>query len=162
MQITIKRFLVSVIVVIVFFSSFGSNAFSYEGYVTTDIGNLAFKQEIAVPIDTSLNEAKFQPIDMRIVFDNSCWAQNETKHSVRVGYDDGSGITEIDSQIYNLEYSDNYHISACGLVFLTPKKQMAKKSIMFYMMVLKPLCQNMLIICLLKMLIIFMNPYQDK
>jgi len=127
MQITIKRFLVSVIVVIVFFSSFGSNAFSYEGYVTTDIGNLAFKQEIAVPIDTSLNEAKFQPIDMRIVFDNSCWAQNETKHSVRVGYDDGSGITEIDSQIYTLEHSDNSHITACGLVFLIPEEASGKE-----------------------------------
>ena len=52
MQFAIKRFLHSVIVAIVLFSSFGGNAFSYEGYVTTDIGNLAFKQEIMIPIDT--------------------------------------------------------------------------------------------------------------
>ena len=127
MQFAIKRFLHSVIVVIVLFSSFGGNAFSYEGYVTTDIGNLAFKQEITIPIDTSLDEAKFQPIDVRIVFDNSCWAQNETKHSVRVGYDDGSGITEIDSQIYDLEYSDNSHITACSLVFLIPEEANGKE-----------------------------------
>ena len=127
MQFAIKRFLIPVIVAIVLFSSFGGNAFSYEGYVTTDIGNLAFKQEIMIPIDTSLDEAKFQPIDVRIMFGNSCWAQNETKHSVRVGYDDGSGITEIDSQIYDLEHSDNSHITACSLVFLIPEEANGKE-----------------------------------
>ena len=127
MRFAIKRFLQSVIVAIVLFSSFGGNVFSYEGNVTADIGNLAFKQEITIPIDTSLEEARFQPIDTRIMFDNSCWAQNETKHSVRVSYEDGSGITEIDSQIYDLEYSDNSHITACSLVFLIPEEANGKE-----------------------------------
>ena len=127
MQFAIKRLLHSVIVVIVLFSSFGGNAFSYEEYVTTDIGNLAFKQEITIPIDTSLEEAKFQPIDTRIVFDDSCWAQNETKHSVRVGYGDGSELTELDSQIYDLEHSDNSHITACSLLFLIPEEANGKE-----------------------------------
>ena len=127
MQFAIKKFLHSVIVAIVLFSSFGGNAFSYEEYVTTDIANLAFKQEITIPIDTSLDEAKFQPIDTRIMFDNSCWAQNETKHSVRVGYEDGSGLTELDSQICDLEHSDNSHITACSLVFLIPEEANGKE-----------------------------------
>jgi hypothetical protein len=66
MRFAIKKFLQSVIAIIVLFSSFGGNAFSYEDYVTTDIANLAFKQEITIPIDTSLDEAKFQPIDIRV------------------------------------------------------------------------------------------------
>jgi len=127
MQFAIKRFLHSVIIVIVLFSSFGGNVFSYDGFVTADIGNLAFKQEIIIPIDTSLEEARFQPIDIRVMFDSSCWAQNETKHSVRVGYDDGSGITELESQIYDLEYCDNSHITACSLVFLIPEDANGKE-----------------------------------
>ena len=127
MRFPIKRFLLSVIIIIVLFSSFGGNVFSYEDYLTTDILNLSFKQEIMIPIDTSLEESKFQPIDMRIVFDNSCWAQNETKHSVRVGYDDGSGLTELDSQIYDLEHSDNSHIKSCSLVFLIPNESNGKE-----------------------------------
>ena len=127
MQFKIKKFLHSVIAAIVIFSTFGGNAFSYEEYVTTDIDTLAFKQEITISIDTSLKEAKFQPIDTRIMFDNSCWAQNETKHSVRVGYGDGSELYEIDSQIYDLEHSDNSHITACSLVFLIPEEANGKE-----------------------------------
>ena len=46
--------------------------------------NWSFRQEIYVPIDTTLDEAKFQAVDIPMEFDNSCWAKNETKQSVRV------------------------------------------------------------------------------
>ncbi len=69
----------------------------------TNIDTLPYKQEITVPIDTSKEIAKYQPIDMRITFDNPCWGTNETIHSIRVGVDDGTGIQEIESQIYDLE-----------------------------------------------------------
>jgi hypothetical protein len=74
-----------------------------------------------IQIDTSTNEAKYQPIDLRIKFDNKCWAINETKHSVRIGYDDGYEITEIESQIYDLNRVDEKTIDACSIVFLIPE-----------------------------------------
>lgn len=36
--------------------------------------NWSFKQEINIPVDTSTEIAKYQPIDIRIEFDNACWA----------------------------------------------------------------------------------------
>jgi len=73
-----------------------------------------------IPIDTSLNEAKYQPIDIRIEFENPCWALNETEHSIRIAYDDGLDLIEIESQIYDLYESDENHITSCSIVFLIP------------------------------------------
>jgi len=87
----------------------------------TDIDTLPYKQEITIPIDTSFSEAIYQPIDIRIEFQHACWAENETKHSVRVAYDDGSDLNEIESQIYDLSYTDQSSIDACSLVFLIPE-----------------------------------------
>jgi len=90
------------------------------GYIKTNIDTLSYKQEITVPIDTSLETAKYQPIDIRIAFNSPCWGTNETTHSIRIGVDDGTGIQEIESQVYDLEHSDDTHIKTCGLVFLIP------------------------------------------
>lgn len=81
----------------------------------------SFKQEIVIPIDTSTEIAKHQPIDTRIEFDNLCWAKNEKKHSVRVVFQENRNLKEIESQIYDLNYSDDNHIEACSLVFLIPE-----------------------------------------
>ncbi len=103
------------------FSSIGCFVQSAGGYTKTSIDTLPYRQEIMVPIDTSHQIAKFQPIDMRIAFSNSCWGTNETIHSIRVGIDDGTGIQEIESQVYDVEHSDDTHIKTCGLVFLIPE-----------------------------------------
>lgn len=87
----------------------------------TDITTLPYKQQITIPIDTSLLEARYQPIDIRIEFQQTCWAENETKHSVRVAYDDGSDLNEIESQIYDLSHTDQSYIDACSLIFLIPE-----------------------------------------
>jgi len=84
------------------------------------IEQLPFKQLLDVPIDTSILGAQFQPIDLRVRFLYSCWAQNESVHAVRVAYIDENGLTEIESQIYDLEYCDETHIAACSIVFLIP------------------------------------------
>jgi len=94
----------------------------------TDIDTLPYKQEISIPIDTTLPEATYQPIDIRIKFTNRCWAENETKHSVRVAYDDGSGLNEIESQIYDLSHTDQLYIDACSLVFLIPESANGKET----------------------------------
>jgi len=127
MKPKIKQCLVSIIVIAFVFSSLNPSAFSKENYSSTDISGLKYKQEIVIPIDTSLEIAKFQPIDIKVKFDNPCWAKNEKESSVRVGYDDGSGINEIESQIYDLEFSDDTHISSCGLVFLIPENANGKE-----------------------------------
>jgi len=82
----------------------------------------SFKREINIPIDTSYENAKFQPIDIHIEFDQSCWAKNEKEHSVRVIFEHKENFIELESQIYDLNNSDENHIKACNLVFLIPKE----------------------------------------
>ena len=83
-------------------------------------GDWAYVKEIDLPIDTSLNESRYQPIDIRIEFENPCWARNEKENSIRVVCLHNSKWYELESQIYNLEYTDDEHISSCNLVFLIP------------------------------------------
>ncbi len=83
--------------------------------------NWSFRQEITLPILTNKPQAKFQPIDLHLEFTNSCWAKNETEHSVRVCCWDGNRWYELESQIYDLEFKDSHHINKCGLVFLVPE-----------------------------------------
>jgi len=117
-----KRFYLQIFVITILSFNLVENVFSYEEFRKTDIENLAFKQELTIPIDTSFDYAKFQPIDIRVKFDSPCWARDETTNSIRIGYDDGVVVTEIESQIYNLEFSDDIHISACSIVFLIPEE----------------------------------------
>lgn len=100
---------------------------------TTDISNLSFKQEIIIPFDTSNDEAKYQPIDIKVDFSKQCYAKDEKDHSVRVGMEKDGEITELESQIYNLDKLDDTHISSCGLVFLIPgEADGAEKYYVFY------------------------------
>ena len=117
-------------VILIFFlliSTFCPIASSSRKFNSIDIDKLEFKQELMIPIDTSLEMVKFQPIDIRIEFSNPCWAKDETHHSVRIVFDDGSSLTEIDSQIYNFEFTDENHIKSCSLVFLIPEKANGKE-----------------------------------
>ena len=82
--------------------------------------NWSFRDEIIIPIDTSSEHAKYQPVDILINFNDSCWAKNENEHSVRVIVQADGRFVELESQIYDLDFSDETHISSCGLVFLIP------------------------------------------
>ena len=81
----------------------------------------SYRQEIKIPISTDNINAKFQPIDIMIKFDKDCWAKNENEHSFRICCWDGNMWHELESQIYNLNFSDINQISTCGLVFLLPE-----------------------------------------
>jgi len=85
---------------------------------SSSIENMPFKQEIAIPVDSTV--ARYQPVDVHISFNHPCWAKNESRHSVRVCYNDGSGLTEIESQIYSLHFTDDSHIDSCNIVFILP------------------------------------------
>ena len=83
--------------------------------------NWSYSKQITVPIDTSIDIAKFQPIDIRLDFENKCWAKDTKQHSIRVCCFDDTNWEELESQIYNLEYSSDNYISGCSLVFLIPE-----------------------------------------
>ena len=78
-------------------------------------------QEIFLPIPTEESFAIYQPIDTQINFDHSCWAKNEQEHSIRIVCWDGNIWHELESQIYDLEFTDSNHIDKCNLVFLVPE-----------------------------------------
>ena len=92
----------------------------------------SFRQKIEINIDTSLEEAKYQPIDIRIKFENTCWAESTQKHSIRIIYQDSENIEEIESQIYDLLFIDDNHISECSIVFLIPDYATDKESYYAY------------------------------
>ena len=81
------------------------------------------RKEIVIPINTSSKEAHYQPIDVHVEFEKSCWAKNEEEHSIRVIFQEGGRFIVLDSQIYDeLNFTDDEHISSCNLVFLIPKE----------------------------------------
>lgn len=92
----------------------------------------SFKQEVSIPIDTSTEIAKYQPIDVHIEFANSCWTKNENEHSIRVIFQNGENLKELESQIYDLEYIDDSHIKACSLVFLIPEEANGREQYYIY------------------------------
>lgn len=128
MKSSLQQICLRIAVALLLLSSVTVPVTSAEDYLQTNIDTLPYKQELIVPFDTSNETAKYQPIDMRVTFDNTCWGTNETIHSIRVGFDDGSGLQEIESQIYDLESSDSTHIKSCGLVFLIPPEATGKET----------------------------------
>ena len=49
----------------------------------------SYSQEIEIPFDTGLQIAQFQPIDIKVEFQNPCWAKNELESSIRIVCWDG-------------------------------------------------------------------------
>ena len=70
------------------------------------------RQEIQIPFDTNNPEAKYQPIDTEIIFENNCWGI----------FQKGKTFEELESQIYNLKSGDDAQIKSCNLVFLIPEE----------------------------------------
>ena len=80
----------------------------------------SYRLKLDIPIDTSLEEAKYQPVDIKINFDFDCWCIDEIHHSIRVIYQENDNIIELESQIYDLNFSGENIINYCNLVFLIP------------------------------------------
>jgi hypothetical protein len=91
-----------------------------------------YRQEITIPFDTSKENAKFQPIDLPVTFDHPCWAEDEQNYSLRVIYQDGETPVELESQIYDLNHTDETHIKTCNLVFLIPEQATGKEHYYVY------------------------------
>lgn len=82
--------------------------------------NWSYSQEIIIPFDTSLEISKFQPVDLKIEFENPCWAKNVDEHSIRVICWNGKNFEELESQIYSLKKVNDNFITSCNMVFLIP------------------------------------------
>jgi len=80
----------------------------------------SFRQKIDIPIDTSLDHAKYQPVDTHVEFTNPCWAKNEDEHSIRIITQFNDKKEELECQIYDLKYAENTYVMSCNVVFLIP------------------------------------------
>ncbi len=112
----------TIIVLIFIFSNIFNNFVTGSDIKKMDISEFSYKLEIQIPFDTNIDIAKYQPIDIKLTFPQICYAKNEKDNSIRIGIEKDSEITELESQIYNLEKTDETHISSCGLVFLIPEE----------------------------------------
>jgi hypothetical protein len=111
----VQRYIVHIVVI-------GIIALSSLATVTPDPVTAAgsFRQEILVPFDTSTSQGRNQPIDIRILFEHPCWARDETNRSIRVISDNEGTTTELESQVYDLNFSQSEVVSACNVVFIIP------------------------------------------
>jgi len=80
-----------------------------------------YRISLDVPIDTSLPESIYQPIDQLIIFKDPCWAKDEQINSIRVCCFIDNEWHELESQIYDLTISDDPYIQSCRIIFLIPE-----------------------------------------
>jgi len=117
----LKKILLVYIIIALFTPALTINVASEGNEPPTWNKNWSYKQEIILPISTDSDSAKFQPIDIEITFDKTCWAKNEKEHSIRVVCWDGNQWHELESQVYDMETEASNFINRCGLVFLVPE-----------------------------------------
>jgi hypothetical protein len=91
-----------------------------------------FKQQINLNIQTSSPHATYQPIDINIPFNHNCWGMDSTTHSIRVCCWDGESWNELESQIYNIEFSEENIIGSCNIIFLIPSYANGKEQYYVY------------------------------
>lgn len=94
--------------------------------------DFSYRKFIEIPFDTSSSSAKYQPINTRIYFDNPCLAYNETNHGIRIVYQYNNEFIELESQIYDLNYSTENIINACSIVFLIPPEANGEEAYYLY------------------------------
>ena len=112
---TTLRFIIIALLLFLFISNFPTLADSSHWDA-----DWSYCQEIEIPFDTGLEIAQFQPIDIRVEFQNPCWAKNELENSIRMVCWDGRNWHELESQIYSMEYSKENFLSSCNVVFIIP------------------------------------------
>jgi len=110
---------VYILITLLFFSVVTISTASHEDAIPYWDRDWSFRQELILPISTADALAYYQPIDIRIQFENPCWTMNTTVTSVRICCWDGTTWHELESQIYDINSSSNY-ITECCVVFLVP------------------------------------------
>ncbi len=126
-----KRLIVYIILLNILLSIFVTNSSTAEEAPWWN-ENWSFRQEIIIPIDTSDEYAKYQPIDIHLSFNQTCWAKKEDEHSIRVIYQEGETFIELESQIYDLEFDNTDILKSCNLVFLIPEQANGNEKYFIY------------------------------
>ena len=87
-----------------------------------DFVEWSYRQEILPPIETNDSLAHFQPIDLRVRFENPCWTENENRTSIRIACWHDETWHDLESQIYSIEkiQGETSIISECNVIFLIP------------------------------------------
>ena len=116
-----NRFVIITIITIIFLPALFPSSITEDLEIPSWLEEWSFHKEIEIPINTSNEYTKYQPIDIQINFNNSCWAIDENENSIIVIYNEGDELKELESQIYNLNFSSENYIQSCGLVFLIPE-----------------------------------------
>ncbi len=82
----------------------------------------SYRQELLPPIPTNDSQAHCQPIDLRLRFEKSCWAENVNNTSIRISCWHKDQWHNIDSQIYSLLKTNGEisYITECNVIFLIP------------------------------------------
>lgn len=127
-----KKLVGYVVISIIFLSVLVPTSFSASDEAPWWNENWSFRKEINIPIDTSSEQAKYQPVDILIKFNNSCWVKDKIEHSIRIVLQEGGRFKVLESQIYDLENSDDTHINSCSLVFLIPPDVTGKEKYFVY------------------------------
>ena len=91
-----------------------------------------YRTKLIIPFDTNSPIAKYQPIDTIVNFDNPCWAKNEKEHSIRVIFQYKDKASELESQIYELNYVDKTHIKSCSIIFIIPNDACGNETYYIY------------------------------
>ena len=105
-------------------------AYAYENVWWND--NWSYRQEVTIPIDTSIGVAKYQPIDIFMEFNNPCWAKNEREHSIRVLFQD-------EENLYELEYVDEENFES---IFVLITKLNSRKKLYELISLYKEVIKN--------------------
>ena len=121
MQIKKHCLCYGLILIFIFSSVFNINVTSKEEAIPNWNNNWSYRQEIFLPFSSFSDNLIFQPIDINVIFENKCWGLNEKEHSIRVLCLKEDVWQELESQIYNIDFSDSGFIKSCGLIFLIPE-----------------------------------------
>lgn len=90
------------------------------------------RQQIHIPLDTTKKETLFQPIDQHLTFENPCWTIDEKNHSIRICSFQENKWVELESQIYDLQYTNESYIKSCRIIFLIPSFANGKENYFVY------------------------------
>jgi hypothetical protein len=131
-MLTRKLLIVYLIIILIISPVLTLSVYSHDESIPTWNKEWSYNQKITLPISTEDSFSIYQPIDLHINYENPCWAKNEKEHSVRICCWDGNKWYELESQIYNLKYTDQDHISSSGLVFLVPNIANGKEQYYIY------------------------------
>ncbi len=100
----------------------GSSQEGVNPFWFTDYKEWSYREELNLPIATNDTTVHYQPIDLRLRFEKSCWTENENNTSIRIACWYDEKWYDLESQIYSIikVTGETSYISECNVIFLIP------------------------------------------